>query len=242
MKKFLFSLALLISTVATKAQVVTFNIGFENPPYTVGFIGAGNFEGQDHWTGFGYQFVTNSLAHSGSQSLITTMDGFVSRRFDNEPSHIMSISKAEDWYMEAWAYVLPGSSSIPATFEPASGLGGAFYISVYGDGRIDFNSGAALNQRAANPNLLNKWLRLRIEHPAYDLNLEMSIVGDGVNETFSGYYNTPWNPSILAFGGPTAFWDDVYAVSGALPAVPEPSTAALVGLGLLGLGCRLRRR
>jgi len=223
------------------AQIITFNVDFESPTYTPGYVGAGNYVGQDNWTGFGYRYITNSIAHSGSQSLASMNPGFANRAFETPPPNIMNIGKGADWYMEAWVYVLPGPAGDAATFEPGSALGGAFFISVYGDGTIYFNSGVDYAYRSAGANVLNQWLRLRITHPANDLNLEMSVFGNGINETFSGYYATPWNPSMISVGGSTAYWDDIRAVSDGLPAVPEPSSIALAGLAAAGLAWRRRQ-
>ena len=83
---------------------------------------------------------------------------------------------------------------------------------------------------------------MTIDHPAYDPNLEMSVVGNGVNASFSGFYSTPWNPSYLAAGGQTAYWDDMIAADNSVAPVPEPSTLTLVGLGLAALAMKRRRR
>jgi hypothetical protein len=117
--------AALLSLVDTVTAQLTFSAGFEPPTYSPGFIGGGNYPGQDNWYGFGYQFVTNSLAHSGSQSLITTSGGSVTKNF-NTPDLTMSINKGIDWYMQTWAFVLPGAGSDGASFAAASSLGSAF--------------------------------------------------------------------------------------------------------------------
>jgi len=239
--KALMTTAFLSQSLATQAQGVIFNVGFEAPTYSPGFIGAGNYPGQDNWTGFGYQFVTNSQAHTGGQSLITTSGGTVAKSFSSLDG-TMNIGKANNWYMQTWVYVLPGANTDATSFAAASGLGSAFYVGFYGDGRIEFNSGVALQSTSYGSSLFNKWLRVTIDHPALDPNLEMSVVGEGVNATFSGFYSTPWSPSVLAVSGPTAYWDDMIAVDNAVAPVPEPATVALVGLGLAPWAFKRRRQ
>src|SRR4051812_46833971 len=91
----LFAAGLLASEAG--AQTVLFNVDFESPKYTSGYVGAGNYPGQDNWTGFGYRFVTNSIAHSGSQSLASMNNGFANREFEASPA-IFNIGKGTDWY------------------------------------------------------------------------------------------------------------------------------------------------
>src|SRR4051794_36243477 len=159
-----------------QAQTVTFNVDFEPPTYSLGLVGGGNFPGQDNWFGFGGQFVTNTQAHSGSQSLNTTTAGTVFKNFST-PDSTMNISKGIDWYMQTWAYVVPGASTDHSFFAASSVLGSAFYIGFSGDGMIDFNSGAVLQTINIGPSLFNKWLLVTINHPANDPNLEMSVIG-----------------------------------------------------------------
>ena len=239
---FLLAGALLSLTGIAQAQVTNFDVGFENPPYTLGAAGAGNFELQDHWSGFGNQYVTNSLAHSGTQSLITTtgdpQGGFVTKGLTAGGSY----GSGTDWYMETFVFVVPGASTDVATFAPGTGLGASSSISIHGNGAIDFFSGGASTQRTGSANFLNQWLHVLVEHAAADnANLHMSVVGIGANESFTGPAGVVPAPGQISVNGPTAYWDDMLAVSGAL-AVPEPSTAVLVGLGSVALGYRLRRR
>lgn len=236
------SVVYLVALVGTaNAQLTNFNVGFENPPYTLGPIGNGPFELQDHWSGSASQYVTNSLAHSGTQSLFTTagdpQGGFVSKNLDAGGSY----GGGTDWYMETFVFVVPGTSANLATFAPGTSLGTSFSVSIHGDGAIDFFSGGASTQRTGSVNFLNQWLRVLVVHFVADnADLHMSVDGIGANESFTGSYGTVSPPSIISVNGPTAYWDDIRAVSGALP-IPEPSTAILVGLGIATLGYRLRQ-
>jgi hypothetical protein len=234
--------ALLSLTGAAQAQLTNFNVGFENPPYTLGIVGLGVFEVQDHWTGATSQYVTNNLAHSGTQSLISTagdpLGGFVNKSFSPGGSY----GSGTDWYLETYVFVVPGASTDLASFAPGTSLGASSRISIHGDGAIDFFSGGANASRTGSANFLNQWLRVLIEHSAADnANLHMSVVGIGANESFTGAAGVVPAPSQISVNGPTAYWDDMKAVSGALP-IPEPATFTLVGLGLVGLGLKLRRR
>jgi hypothetical protein len=72
--------------------------------------------------------------------------------------------------------------------------------------------------------------------------MQQFLVPDGATQLYFGIADG------LAFSGPPEFYDDnlgtysvEYAVSGA-SSVPEPVTASLVTLGLLGLWATRRRR
>jgi hypothetical protein len=166
------------------------------------------------------------------------LGGYVTKSFDAGGSY----GSGTDWYLEAYVFVAPGASTDQATFAPGTGLGASSYISIHGNGAIDFFSGGASTQRTGSATFLNQWLRLIVEHSAADDgNLHMSVVGTGANESFTGAAGSVPAPGMISVNGPTAYWDDMLAVSGAV-SVPEPTTAVLVALGIVGLGLNRRRR
>ncbi len=184
--------------------------GFE-PPATV----LGNIGGQNGWTGApGQDVVTATMARSGAQSLVVA-----NRAQYAFPGGSFGIHSNPFWYMEGWLYARPMPPGQQIYMYASSGLGMAFYIRLTGDGVVQMNSGIGFTDRALGSSAFDRWLRFRIEKIDH-LWLQMSVVGDGVNENFVVSFNTPWNPSHfgLSFEGPPPpgggpCWDDVFMAS-----------------------------
>ena len=235
-------IAFLLAVLAGTARAVpltTLDVDFEIPPYTIGLI-----NGQDGWNAFGPSLVTNTMARSGTQSLNTTLGSISggSNSKDFDPGGVYSTST--DWYMESYVYVVPSNFANSANFAVGTGFG-TVTISIHGDGAVEFNAGGGFlpDIRPANASVPDQWLRLLVVHAASNPpNLEMSVVGTGVNVQYSGGFTAPGGFATLYVNGPNAYWDDMKVVSGALPSVPEPSSAFLGALGLLALARRDRRR
>ena len=233
-----FGAALLLATLAgsVQAQLTTLDVDFENPPYTLGSI-----QGQDGWNAFGPQSVTDVRARSGTQSFNTTIGSLFSgtNTKDFDPGGVYATST--DWYMESYVYVEPSSFANSANFAVGTGFGNVT-ISVHGDGAVEFNAGGGFlpDIRPADANALNQWLHLVFVHSGSNPpNIEMSVIGTGVNVQYSGGFSAPGGFATLYANGPNAYWDDMRVVSGGLP-IPEPSSALLV-LGAVGLARRGRR-
>lgn len=228
------TVASLFLTGKAQAQSVLFDVDFEPPTYSPGYIGGGNFAGQDNWYGFGSQFVSTGQAHSGSQSLNTTSSGTVSKAFSNTQDGTLNIATTLDWYFQTWVYVLPGQAADTATFAIGNSISG-MNVSFTGDGRISYNTALVGQTDTIGSALFNQWLQVTWSHTAADGQyLHISVTGNGVNDVFYDRYGPQGSPTYLAFTGPTAYWDDVIAGYGAAPSVepvPEPTTLALIGLG-----------
>jgi hypothetical protein len=179
-------LALALPSLARPAgAAVIIQDGFE-PPATV----LGNVGGQNGWTGAaGQDVVTAAMARSGAQSLVVA-----NRAQYAFPGGGFGIHSTPFWYMEGWLYARPMQPGQWISFYANSGLGTAFYIALRGDGLLQMNSGLGSTDRPLGSSAFERWLRFRIEKIDH-LWLQMSVTGDGVNETFVASFNTPWNPS-----------------------------------------------
>jgi hypothetical protein len=104
-----------------------------------------------------------------------------------------------------------------------SGLG----IYCLGDGRIWFYTGVAQRIDTIGPNLFNQWLCLTVTHTVADgQSINMSVIGNGINDSYTATYGTTGSPNALSVSGPNTYWDDITAGYAAVP-VPEPSSIPL---------------
>lgn len=190
--------------------------------------------------------VTAERARTGSQSLSTTGNAGPGRPF-GAPFQIHALSR---WWMETWVYVAPSTGLTSSSFSARSSLGTAFFISIGGDGLTYLNTGSEQSIRSLGSSVLDRWVKLRIEKIA-PLTLRLSVTGDAVNESFTGRFQTPWDPQQVAVGtghsGPMegiAYWDDLRVSDSEdeAPAVPEPATLSLVAAGLAAAAAGTRRR
>lgn len=222
-RTFALLLALALPALSRPAgAAVVLQDGFE-PPASV----LGNIQGQNGWTGApGQDVVTAAMARSGTQSLVAS-----NRAQFGFPGGSFGIHAHPFWYMEGWLYARPMQPGQWINMYANSGLGTAFYIALRGDGLLQMNTGLGYTDRLLGSSAFDRWLRFRIEKIDH-LWLQMSVVGDGVNESFVASFNTPWNPSHfgLSFegaappgGGP--YWDDIVI------ATDQPTPAATTTWG-----------
>ena len=249
---FFSALTLFAWTGATRGQTIL-NSDFEAPLCTVGYL-----HGQNSWYAlFGYKYVTNNIAHSGTQS-ISTMQGEASRLTN---TGTFDISTSSQWWADTWVYVPTSTYDTGSSFSLAGAVTYAPYITLTGTGAVTLSCGysAYFTNLTLGASVLDKWLHLQIIHdlgpgntPSQYLTLRLTSADGLVDQSFTDIYATSsdlYSPVGLVVGTRTtynpnpgiAYWDDIRAGYGPVP-VPEPSTVMLVGLAVAALCSRVRRR
>lgn len=207
--------------------VVIFDVDFEPPVYALGPA-----HGQDGWSAqFGpVNHINNTLVHGGTQSFQAIAG---SRTYDGGAT--LPIGGPSTFYLETWACIPPFAvhqGVYEALFGSGNVNGAAFYIAMRGDGLLSLHTGNAFTQRTLGANGLDKWLRFRIEKLVAG-SLHLSVVGPGVNETFTGSNLTSFLPTHLfvgtnstSFPGGTAtpYFDDIKAAVDELPVSVEAAS------------------
>ena len=197
MKAKLFKLILCCAPIylasLASAQII-FNVNADSPAYSVGPL-----HGQDGWWGpYGYQNVSNTYAHSGSQS-ISTQIGDATHLVDTP----MDLGPGTQWWMETWAYFVAGDGDALSSFTLSGGVEYAFGIYVTNAGVATLSGGyngyfQTLNLGAS---VLDQWVLLRIEQlPVPGNGIRLSITGNNVNATFDTIYATSGSPFGLDVG------------------------------------------
>lgn len=220
------SLSLLLAGSASADVILHAN--FEPPTYTLGYI-----DGQDGWTaGIGWPHqVTNTIVHGGTQSLNGVRD---TRNFDAEFS-----SLGNTWFAEAWCYTQPMPGSYASHFSIGNGLNEHFWIELRGDGQLTFYSFSTIEVRTLGTVALNKWLRFRAELISFPSTIRMSVIGDGVNESWDYDMIAAGAPSFVHVGvyppgnfadGEGSFWDDIVVANEGPVSTESTSWGAIRGL------------
>lgn len=232
-----FSFSALLLFVGSSLAQTVFDVNFESPIYSLG--GA---HGQDNWSAqFGYNDIVNTTAHSGTQSFRTSGPGGA-RAFEVAP-YDLNVSIANDFWLETYVYVVSAPSgplTSTAGFAVGNGLGAACSFGISDSGTVSFNGVT----RELGSAVLDKWLRMRIEHVGPSQFLNMTLTGDGVDESASAFYSAAGaSQSFLAvdmrnYG--VAYWDDIKAAYGPAP-VPEPGVLSLIGASAVLFSFRRRR-
>lgn len=139
-----------------------------------------------------------------------------------------NINPAENWWVQAWVRIDSGAGAV--TFNRCVGTPGV---------------------APQGANVLNQWVLLTMVHTTSMINgngsfMQFSITGDNINYSLNASYSGAGSaqPVYLKLRG-DAYWDDIQAGYGPLPAVvPVPAAASLLGgaLGVLALARRRRAR
>lgn len=252
--------ALLCSLPVSAATVTTLDVDFENPSFTIGLIG-GNppySGGQGGWGGYGSAAITDSQAHSGTQSLASggisltphgsnhTLDPAIDGDY---PSNTVNFPTGylADWWLHAWVYV------------PANGLGArmsvlpwGWYLQVSGTGVLSVETALSGQGSAiiadAGALALDRWVYLEMAHTTsmQDSNgsyMELRFLSDRFDYTVQRGYGASGPNSQYVFLSGDAYWDDVAAGRGLAPApVPIPGALWLFAPALALLTANGRRR
>lgn len=166
-----------------------------------------------------------------------------------------SLHPSFDWWVQAFVWINPGGA---ARMTLLNGLGGCPLLDIgnFGNGNDPGEPYAhsCLANSGDQPNLgpaaYGQWLLLEIVHTTAMNNtpngaaIEFRITGDGISRIIQlAPYSGPGsgNPAYLGLAG-DAFWDDVRAGYGPVPApVPLPAAAWLMA-SAFGMLAGLRRR
>jgi hypothetical protein len=260
--------AALVASVAD-ATTITLNSDFEAPTFVVGNIG-GNppfSAGQGGWGGYNSVIengqlvrarIVNDKAYSGTQSLRTTSDSRVIQKSLNPAGgeyptgSAFNINNNVDWWVQTLVWINPGAS---VSFALLNGLGSCPLLNIGPRGQITGTQvgqpyvNGCVSQDTTQANLgsgaFGQWLTLEMVHTtSMGQGMEFRITGQGINRIIAlGTYGGPGSgsPAFVGLSG-DAWWDDVRAGYGAVPAVvPVPGAAALL-VSALGLLAGLRRR
>jgi hypothetical protein len=231
------SIGFALSAVLPISAQTIFHVDFEAPTYALGSV-----HGQDNWDAqYAFSQVVNTTVHGGSQSLNIGPGGGY-RPYEVAP-YELNASVYNSFWLETWVYV-PSGPGYLHNFAAGNGIANAFNFGIYDNGVVDFNLGSYYGElRNVGSSILDKWLRMRVEHLAYTFELTMTLVGDGVNETaIVGYYTPAAAQSFLSVhssgAAGMAYWDDITAGHGV---IPEPSAfaLALLSAGLVSFRRRL---
>jgi hypothetical protein len=247
------ALALLCAGPAV-ATTVTLDSNFDS--LTVGAVGGnpGFTAGQGGWGGYHAASISNTYAHSGSQSLKTSpitipsfgylgstinkaLDATVSGEYPTAGA--FTINNAVDWWVQAWVRINAGGSAFMTL---SNGLGSCPLLQILPTGKPEVNGciSSDYGQTTLGAGAFEQWLFVEMVHTtAMGQAMEFRITGPGISRTITlGNYSGPGSgsPAYLGLAG-DAYWDDVKAGTGmALAIVPVPAAAWLMGGALILLG------
>jgi uncharacterized Zn-binding protein involved in type VI secretion len=229
-----------VGTIAAHAGVL-YSTGFENPPFTIGPLA-----GQDGWQVFGPTFVDvqSSVVYAGSQAV--WVDGTAASQ--SGPYH-GDFSTGPLVALSAYLYL--GSSGTQSSWQFA-GLGSGLFPFI---GGIDTNpttndialitAGFPVVGTFSRDTWHNVYFVFDFATQKYNFWLDGTQLGTNVpfcgdNGPCLGELVSSYGTGLFdTFGGGNdSGYMDNYSVS----TVPEPSSIALLGSGILGLAGMLRRR
>ncbi len=214
------------------------SIDFES--YTVGDI-----NGQGPWVDFGGSLLTNvstAQAFSGTKSLELQSDG---TNYGSDV-YIVNLDGAPitsgKWSLSFQTFLPTGFDSHVALYQSQGAMPATFELGAFPV--IQGNNGVIVNGASSTPLVFNAWTKFEM---TIDLDADTLEISYGGTSFHSGVWDTdaPGAPSIGGLNwwqagpnpsaGISAYIDDI-----SLTQVPEPSSAALLGLG--GLALMFRRR
>jgi|HubBroStandDraft_6_1064221.scaffolds.fasta_scaffold01041_4 hypothetical protein len=236
----LVAIVMFMATPAMHAGTI-YSTGFENPPFTLGPLA-----GQDGWQVFGPTFVDvqSNVVYAGSQAV--WVDG--SAASQSGPYH-SDFSTGPLVGLSAYIYL--GSSSTQSSWQFA-GLGSGLFPFIGGiDTNPSTNNIALITAGFPVVGTLSRdtWHNVYFvfDFTTQQYNFWLDGTQLGTNVPFCGDNGPCLGEHVSSYG--TGFFDtfgggndsgymDNYSVS----SVPEPSSIALFGSGILGLAAVLKRR
>jgi hypothetical protein len=238
-----FATAAILGFAGAANAGVIYQTGFENPPFTLGSV-----VGQDGWSEFGSATanVQNAVAASGSQAVAVDGASTASQSgpFKSSPTAAGKVVLSGD--------IMLTSSADQGSWQFA-GLGAG--LTPF-DGGIDIGAGGNIFAITAGYPTIGSFSRdvfhsvqifLNYNTQSYSVRLDGVTLASGLhfcgdNGPCAGAPSGPFDSGLFdTFGGnhtDTGYLDD-YAVA---TFVPEPSTWAVMLLGMGALGASLRRR
>lgn len=262
------ALASTIITLNSDFESPTFTVGnIANDPNATGQGGWGGFNAVIENGQLVQARIVDDKARTGTQSLRTTSDTrVIGKALDANgignpnsggeyPFHSggFSINNATDWWVQAWVWINPGAA---VRFTLFSGLGGCplldigprpFFSTPSGQPYANTCTAQAPSEANLGDGAYGQWLLLEMVHTtSMQQGMEFRITGPGISRTIAlGSYSGPGsgNPAYVGLSG-DAWWDDVRAGYGPVPApVPLPGAAWLMLAGLgAAAGCVRRPR
>lgn len=219
-----------------------YSTGFENPPFTIGPLA-----GQDGWQVFGITSVDvqSNVVYAGSQAVwvdgTNGQSGPYHSDFSTGPLVALS------------AYLYFSSSSTESDWQFA-GLGPGLVPFIGGIDTDNSNNISLITESSPIVATLtrdtwhNIYLLFNFNTQTYDAWWDGAPIGTNVpfcgsNASCTGAHVSSYGTGLFdTFGGGNdSGYMDNYAVSN-VPAVPEPTSIALLGSGIIGLARMLRRR